>query len=149
MANGGVAALAGLMIWFNPAQSTLLQLMMAGSLASAIADTLSSELGSVYGSRFYNVLTFRKDQRGLNGVISMEGTLIGVLGAALMAIIYSIDFGWGTGSLSIVIAGITGNLIDSVLGATLERRGIIGNNLVNFLNTLAGALVCLVLAKCL
>jgi uncharacterized membrane protein len=41
----------------------------------------------------------------------------------------------------LLVAGTAGNLADSVLGATLERRGVLDNNTVNFLNTLTGALV--------
>lgn len=141
LANGGVAALLGAMAWCMPAYKTLLYLMMAGSLASAAADTLSSELGTVYGRRFYNVLTLKKDTRGLDGVISLEGTLIGVVGAALIALVYAVGFGWGVEVVLIVLAGSIGNLADSVLGAALERKGVIENNVVNFLNTATGALV--------
>ena len=74
----------------------------------------------------------------------MEGTLIGAAGAALIAFIYLLG-GFTIAGLIIVVAGVTGNLADSILGATLERRGIIGNNTVNFLNTLTGALVGAVL----
>lgn len=142
LANGGMAALLGLACLLFPAYTSLFGLMMAGSLASAMADTLSSEMGMLYGKRFFNVLTLKPDQRGLDGVISLEGTLIGVAGAALIAVVYSLFTGWNITCLWIILAGFTGNLIDSVLGALLERRGIIGNNLVNFLNTLAGALIC-------
>jgi len=45
----------------------------------------------------------------------------------------------------IIIAGTAGNLTDSILGAVLERRGIIGNNMVNFLNTLTAALLVIVM----
>jgi uncharacterized membrane protein len=62
--------------------------------------------------------------------------------AILIATVYSIGFGWGIGFCWIVLAGFTGNLVDSVLGAALERKGWIGNNVVNFLNTGVGALVC-------
>lgn len=147
LANGGMAAVLGGIAWYMPAYATILHIMMAGSIASAAADTLSSELGTVYGRRFYNVLTFKKDQRGLDGVISMEGTTIGVAGAVMIAVVYAIGFGWGINIAWIVLAGFIGNLADSVLGATLERKGIIGNNLVNFLNTATGALVCYLLSR--
>ena len=147
LANGGVAALLGAIAWYMPAYTQLLQIMMAGSFAAATADTLSSELGTVYGRRFYNVLSFKKDQRGLDGVISLEGTLIGLIGSAIIAGIYALGHGFDLSFMWIVIAGFTGNLADSVLGAALERKQLIGNNMVNFLNTLTGALACLLLKQ--
>lgn len=144
-ANGGVAAITGVLAWYFPAWSHSLQLMMAGSLAAATADTLSSELGIILGRRFYSVLTFKKDERGLDGVISIEGTLAGAVGAAMIALVYGTGHPWNMELIWIVIAGITGNFIDSLLGATLERNGIIGNNTVNFLNTASGAAVCFLL----
>jgi uncharacterized protein (TIGR00297 family) len=147
IANGGVAAILGGVAYYQPQQVDILQLMMAGSLAAATADTLSSELGTLFGRRFYNVITFKKDQRGLDGVVSMEGTCIGAGGAAFIAVIYSIGHGWNISFLWIMLAGIIGNLADSILGATLERRHLMGNNVVNFINTLTGALVCWLLLK--
>jgi uncharacterized membrane protein len=77
----------------------------------------------------------------LDGVVSWEGLLIGVAGSAVIATIYSFAFGWDSCFLWIVTAGTVGNLSDSVLGATLERRGVLHNDAVNFLNTLVAALV--------
>ena len=147
LANGGVAALLGLWARIQPEYLSLAQLMIAGSFAAATADTLSSELGTVYGRRFYNIISLKKDTRGLDGVVSIEGTLIGIVGAAAIAAIYSLGFGWNVCFPVIVLAGFTGNLLDSVLGAWLERKGLIGNNSVNFLNTLTGAAVCLMLVN--
>jgi uncharacterized protein (TIGR00297 family) len=142
LANGGVAALLGACTWLSPESSSTIALMIAGSFAAATADTLSSELGMVYGRGFFNILTFKKEEAGQDGVVSIEGTLIGLAGAVLIAVVYSIGFGWGIGFCWICLAGVTGNLVDSVLGAALERKGVIGNNVVNFLNTAVGAGVC-------
>jgi uncharacterized protein (TIGR00297 family) len=140
LANGGVAAITGALIYFMPAKTELLRLMMAASLASAMADTLSSELGMVYGRRFYNIINWKRDERGLDGVISLEGTLIGIAGSTIIAVIYAFGFGWNNGVLFILIAGTIGNLTDSILGALLERRHYLNNDMVNFLNTFIGAL---------
>jgi uncharacterized membrane protein len=40
----------------------------------------------------------------------------------------------------VVVGGVTGMLVDSLLGATIEGRGL-GNQAVNFLATLSGAVV--------
>jgi len=145
IANGGVAAILGACAWLWPQNKALLEFMLAGSLASATADTLSSELGTRYGRKFFNIITLKNAEKGLNGVISLEGTMIGIIGAAFIGITYSIFNGFNVSFAYILIAGFTGNLVDSVLGATLERKGIIGNNVVNFINTLAAAFMCFLL----
>jgi len=145
IANAGVAAIMGFLAIVKPENRTLFQLMMAASFSSATADTLSSEMGNVLGKRFYNILTFRKDKRGLDGVVSMEGTLWGVAGSICIAAIHAIGFGFGVNFYLIIIAGTIGNLSDSLLGATLERKHYLNNNTVNFLNTaIAAAVVCVV-----
>ncbi|MET4075202.1 DUF92 domain-containing protein [Hymenobacter sp. UYCo722] len=141
VANAGVAGALGLLAWQFPTAAPLASLMLAGSFAAATADTLSSELGNLYGRRYYHILTLRPATRGLNGVVSLEGTALGLAGSAVLAAAYCQGFGWGPAFGGLLVAGTAGNLIDSVLGATLERRGILSNNAVNFLNTLTGALV--------
>lgn len=147
LANAGVAGLAGLLnLLLEPndlplkPHDLLLQVAMAGSFASAAADTLSSELGMVYGRRFFHIMTGRPDQRGLDGVVSIEGLLIGTVASAIIATIFVIGKGWnGRIFLIIVLAGTFGNWVDSVLGAVFERKHRLSNNMVNFLNTLAAA----------
>ncbi|MGY0036962.1 DUF92 domain-containing protein [Pedobacter sp. NJ-S-72] len=133
LANAGTATIFSFLAIIFPGYATVLLLMIAGSFASATADTLSSELGMLYGKRFYNCLIWKKDTRGLDGVISLEGTLIGVAGAGLIALIYAL-FIMADSRIFIIVffAGFAGNLSDSVMGASLERRNFLSNNWVNF-----------------
>jgi uncharacterized protein (TIGR00297 family) len=139
LANGGISGVLGLIAFFLPAHQPFMLLLVASSLSAATADTLSSELGTIYGKRFYNILDFRRGPRGENGVVSLDGTLTGILGSAIIGSIYSFSMGWGQGFWLIIAAGTIGNIADSVLGATLEKKGYLQNNTVNLLNTLVGA----------
>lgn len=140
-ANGGAAGLMGALGYFLPERAQLFDLMIAASLSSAMADTLSSELGMIYGKQFYNIISWKKDIKGLDGVVSLEGTLIGVIGSVIIGLIYAFALGWDRGVWIIILAGTVGNLSDSVLGALLERKHLLTNNGVNFLNTFIAAVV--------
>ena len=47
----------------------------------------------------------------------------------------------------IIIAGTIGNIADSLLGATLEKKQAIKNDAVNFLNTSVAAFLAFIIAK--
>ncbi len=142
-ANAGVAALLCLGMMIVPSYKDILMLMMAASFASATADTMSSELGNVFGTNYINIISFKKDKRGMDGVISLEGTLIGIAGSIVIASFHCFFKGNISGFFIIIIAGTFGNIFDSILGATAERKKLLTNNGVNFLNTLAGSITAL------
>ena len=45
------------------------------------------------------------------------------------------------GVLAVVVAAFVGTTFESVVGAALEKRQLLDNEALNFLNTLVGALV--------
>ena len=138
--NAGIAGICGFLAWQIPEYHSIFVMMIAASIAAATSDTFSSELGNVYGTRFVNLLTFRQGTRGADGVISLEGSLFGVIGSFIIAGIYGTCEGNVDGAMLVFFAGIMGNLMDSFLGATVQRSGLMTNDSVNFFCTMTAAL---------
>lgn len=110
----------------------------AGSVATAMADTLSSEIGGLYdGPRL--VTTLERVEPGTDGAVTWQGELAGLAGAGVIAGIAAVSFDLGpVETLVVVASGALGMTADSILGATLEGRAL-GNQSVNLLATLCGA----------
>ena len=129
--------------WFSAATLAPTPLFAAGlaALAEAAADTASSELGQVLSSRPRMITTLRHAEPGTDGAISLSGTLAGIAAAGIVAAAGALALHGGWLMLAVSWAGgVFGLLFDSLLGATLERRGWLNNDAVNFLST-AGAAV--------
>lgn len=150
-ANLGLAALVAsepLRIWLSDSRwlplrahsGTLMPAMALAALAEAAADTVSSEIGQVLGGRPRMITTLRAVEPGADGAISAVGTLAGVLAAAIVAATgsWALRGGWSLFILSCAGA-VFGLIFDSLLGATLERRGWLNNDAVNFLSTASAA----------
>ncbi|WP_254525167.1 DUF92 domain-containing protein [Natrinema caseinilyticum] len=130
---------------FLPRDPTLFLFTFAGSIATAMSDTLSSEIGSVFETPRL-ITTLEPVDPGTDGGVTWQGELAGIAGATIVAAIaYGLFPEVGVvGAAIIVAAGIVGMTVDSLLGATLEGT-FLGNQGVNFLATLSGALISAVL----
>jgi uncharacterized protein (TIGR00297 family) len=115
---------------------------LVAAFAEAAGDTASSEIGQWLSSRAYLITTLEPVPSGENGGVSWAGTLAGLLASALIAALGLLLGLTGLGGAAIAgAAAVAGNLLDSLLGATLEQRGLVTNGVVNFAATsLAGAL---------
>jgi uncharacterized protein (TIGR00297 family) len=113
---------------------------MVAALAEAAADTVSSEIGQAVGGEPRMLTTWRKVAAGTDGAITFKGTLAG-LAAALLIVLVSMKVLQLTSRVGVLAFGgaVFGLFFDSLLGATLERRGWINNDTVNFLSTFAAA----------
>src|SRR5258708_4051079 len=77
---------------------------------------------------------------GTDGGITIPGSIAGLAAGGVLAALATVGGILPWGPLWIpVVAGFSGMLIDSLLGATLQRRGWINNEAVNFFATLAAA----------
>jgi len=138
-ANGIVAAAAAVLygVFVRPEFIVL----YIGCVATAAADTLASEIG-VTGGTPYLITTFEKVPIGTNGGITLTGELVSLLGGfaiSLVALVLNVI----TPEMAAVctIAGFIGTNIDSLVGATLENRGYLGNAGTNLLATIGGGIV--------
>lgn len=118
--------------------------LIVTSLAELAADTVSSEIGEGFAQRTFQLPGFDQVPAGTNGGISVIGTCSGVLAALLTVFIASLLFPrvrqlfpWWPAA----IGAVSGMVVDSVLGSTLENRGWLNNDGVNALGTLSAVVV--------
>ena len=191
LANGGVSGAAALAYFVlqqvHPAGTlaSILWVGFAASLAGANADTWATELGMLNPRQPLLLTTLQRVPRGTSGGVSLVGTLAALVGSALVGgmAVWVTGMGWALALdaspwkalVAIVVGGVLGSLVDSLLGATLQaiyfcpacqketekhpqhtcggktvhQRGLawLNNDGVNFLCTLSAALagVCLFL----
>jgi uncharacterized protein (TIGR00297 family) len=174
LANGGVATccavVAAILTRGHDVSRISYALFWAftGAYAAATADTWSTEIGSAFGGTPRAIIGWRRVAPGESGGITPLGTLAMIAGAAWIGLLWSApQQSWNTLWI-VAVAGSAGAIVDSLLGATLQRvffcsqcacstesavhrcgtpttplRGIawMTNDTVNALGTLAGALV--------
>jgi uncharacterized protein (TIGR00297 family) len=137
VANGLVPALVAVITFVLGAQDTLLAgIAYITSVAVAASDTTASELG-VLSDRAYLITTGKRVPPGTNGGVSAMGTLACIVASAFAAYI-----GWVVIFLEPfnpwlvlpIIMGVAGCMIDSLIGATLERKGLVGKLHVNIIS---------------
>ncbi|MFB6228098.1 MAG: TIGR00297 family protein [Halobacteriales archaeon] len=145
LGNAGIALVA--VTGFAATDATALdesffRFLFLGSLSTAMSDTLSSEIGVLFGPPRL-ITTLEPVDVGTDGGVTLKGVGVGGVGGAVVAVIAlpAATFGISLASAGVIVAaGVLGMLVDSILGATIEGRWI-GNQAVNFLATLAGGII--------
>lgn len=157
-ANGFWVAVFALCWFLFSAQAFLLAAYAV--IATAAADTWSTELGSHKKDRTRLITTFKKVAPGTDGGVSLKGTVASVAGSALIASILIFELHNISPALLAVVfaAGFIGALADSILGAVIQTRPVLDagsepkeiptdtatNCLVNWISTGIGGVIALI-----
>ena len=145
ISNGSIPSLVAIMYFFEIINVEEAIIGFTTSLAVAAADTIASEIGVLSGDAVLITSPSKRVAPGTNGGITVIGTVSALLSSICMTfisliVIFAVDFGNFSeifGAIFVIIPAIMGFIgcqIDSVLGATLENRGIIGKGGVNFIS---------------
>ncbi|MFP4692047.1 MAG: DUF92 domain-containing protein [Bacteroidales bacterium] len=143
-------------IWFSAAWlitgNEILVLLYVSVVAAVTADTWASEIGPLFHRRCFSLYHRRMKPSGINGGVSMAGSLAALAGAVFIAgMAYWLFAPVIDSSLVILLAlsGFLASFADSLLGAfvedNLERwigsfdnvNGLTANDLINVLGSLA------------
>lgn len=167
LANGGVASIVAILNFLSP--SPVLGVLFLGAVSASAADTAATELGLLSRSRPILITDLAKAVApGTSGGVSKLGILGAVLASMVIGLM-ALLLGLLPLQLEVVflcvIGGNFGAIFDSVLGATIQRRGFcivclkptealkhcgektratgglpyVENNVVNLIATVAGA----------
>ena len=136
-----------LTLFVDSAWQSLLLLGYVASFSTKLSDTTASEVGKAYGKSTFLITTLKPVPRGTEGAISLEGTLAGIVGSLLIAVL-----AWGLGMIDVsgiglcAIAAFIATNIESLIGATLQNQwDWLTNEVVNGINTFIGAAIAIFL----
>jgi len=149
LANGLIPALIATVAWImGVPQETIPAIVFLSSISVAASDTVASEIG-ILSDRTKLITNLKDVPPGTNGGVSTYGTIWALLGAIGASV-----FGWillfpenliDPLILVPIIVGFLGCNVDSLIGATLERRGYIGKLGTNMISMASGAILALLI----
>ncbi len=122
LANGGLPAiLLGINLIHPDAIWFVLYLI---SLAVSMADTWATEIGNIKKRHTFWILNLKPVSQGVSGGISLGGTIGGITGAAVLTLSGIAWIRYYPLLIFFLVAtgGAVGMFIDSILGATLQRK---------------------------
>lgn len=121
LANGGLAAVLVLAHWIYPHQEGV-WVAFAGCMAAVNADTWATELGILSPSAPRLIHTGKVVPSGTSGGVTLYGYVATLVGAGVIALAASCFFTFPPllfVSL-VILAGLIGATVDSLLGATIQ-----------------------------
>lgn len=140
IANGSIPLIVVIFYYFNASMGIIPQsfviISYVASVAAIMADKFSSEIG-VLGGKPWMLLTLKKVRQGTSGAVTAFGFGAGLLGSLLIGITLIGTSNYAIALIVIMISGLVGNTIDSVLGY-FEEKGIGNKFTSNFGCSFAG-----------
>ena len=139
LANVSVAAFCALVAGLGP-NGDAFRLAAAAALATALMDTVGTEIGQAVASPTVLLPDFRRVPPGTDGAISVAGTLAGFGAAAFLAAAGVASLLLTTrGAVAVLLAASVGTVLESLLGRDGAPWRVSNGHVLNFMNTLAGA----------
>lgn len=120
-ANGG---LAGILTLLNHLLvSELFYVSYVSAIAAVCADTWSTEIGTLFRVKTYNIMSFKFVEQGISGGVSFIGFVGAMIGSITIA---SSSLFWLENIKLflpvIILSGFLGSVFDSVLGSTIQLK---------------------------
>lgn len=154
----GLSPLIFAVLYAVPSQShnTIFLLGFSGAVATACADTFSTEIGQAEANPRL-ITTLKKVPVGTNGGVSLPGLCASLLGSGLISLVglafwFDLQMSKRTILLLLCIcllSGFLGGILDSFLGATVEDKPFykirVNKHGVNILATLFGGILAILL----
>jgi uncharacterized protein (TIGR00297 family) len=139
LANVSVAAFCALVAGLAP-HGDGFRLAAAAALATALMDTVGTEVGQAITSPTALLPDLRQVPPGTDGAVSVVGTLAGLAAAALLAAAGVLSLLLTPlGAVAVVLAAALGTVVESLLGRSGAPWRVSNGHVLNFINTLAGA----------
>jgi len=139
LANVSVPAFCALAAGLGP-HAGALHLAAAAALATALMDTVGTEVGQAFASPTVLLPDLRRVPPGTDGAVSVAGTLAGLVAAGLLAWVGAAAFVLtASGAAAVVLAALLGTVLESLLGRAGAPWRVSNGHVLNFVNTLAGA----------
>ncbi len=148
--NSLMALILALLYGIYPQYAEIMTFAYLGTVATATGDTLASEIGSTARSQPIMITTLKPVHTGVDGAVSLLGEIAAIMGAmviGILAVLFSVLPGSDNTSgacfviLITTLGGFLGTNVDSLLGATLQKRGLLSNSGVNLAATCAGGFI--------
>jgi uncharacterized protein (TIGR00297 family) len=148
LANCSVAAFLVACAALTPAASSLLHLAAAAAFATALMDTVGTEVGQAIRTPTVLLPDLRRVPPGTDGAVSIAGTLAGLLAAALLGLVGALFGLYEPAALPVVVvAAFAGTVVESLLGRDGASWRVTNGHVLNLFNTLAGAAVAALIAR--